>query len=206
MFEATALAEKLRERLLVSRVHMMMNEVNEIKMNLPLQRRHPSMRMARQLAAGALLAVGIAGLVAVHAAVQSSAESAVSAAVETVDAASAEQAVQPAGRRRQTLSPLDRRVALLGQELKLDDGQRAKVKLLLQSQSAQVSHVWDDASIPSALRVKSTQTIGERTADQIRALLNDEQRKKYIQPRQHDAKVGAAAVDVESWMNKGNAK
>jgi hypothetical protein len=190
-------------------MHMMMNEVNEAKMKLPLQRRHPSMRMARQLAAGALLAVGIAGLVAVHAAVQSSAESAesaVSAAVETVDAASAEQAAQPAGRRRQTLSPLDRRVALLGQELKLDDGQRAKVKLLLQSQSAQVNHVWDDASIPSALRVKSTQTIGERTADQIRALLNDEQRKKYIQPRQHDAKVGAAAVDVESWMNKGNAK
>jgi len=185
---------------------MMMNEVNEIKMKLPLQRRHPLIRMARQLAAGALLAVGIAGLVAVHAAVQSSAESAVSAAVETVDAASAEQAAQPAGRRRQTLSPLDRRVALLGQELKLDDGQRAKVKLLLQSQSAQVSHVWDDASIPSALRVKSTQTIGERTADQIRALLSDEQRKKYIQPRQHDAKVGAAAVDVESWMNKGNAK
>ncbi len=101
---------------------------------------------------------------------------------------------------------LDSRVKLMAKELDLSAAQQAQVKKVLLEQREQVAALWNDASVPAAIRVSRTQAVGDHTADRIRALLTEKQRKKYIQPRQHDAKVGAAAVDVESWMNKGNQK
>ena len=69
-----------------------------------------------------------------------------------------------------------------------------------EAQRAEVAKVWSDASVPSAIRVGATQAIGDRTAERIRTLLNDEQRRKYIQPRQHEVPVGAAGGDVQKWM------
>lgn len=113
---------------------------------------------------------------------------------------------QDAPRPRKRASPLDRRVMLLAKELGLDANQRAQVKRVLERQREQVARVWNDGSIPPARRVSATQAIGDRTADRIRALLNDEQRKKYIQPRQRTAAVGTAGGDVESWMKAGQPK
>jgi hypothetical protein len=113
---------------------------------------------------------------------------------------------QDTARRRKRGSPLDRRVMLLARELGLDAAQQAQVKKVLQGQREQVARVWNDKSIPAARRVSATQAIGDRTADRIRALLNDEQRKKYIQPRKRDVAVGTAGGDVESWMNAGKRK
>jgi hypothetical protein len=134
----------------------------------------------------------------------------------TADAAAAARAVddseaaapvpQDTARRRKRGSPLDRRVMLLAKELGLDATQRAQVKKVLEGQREQVARVWNDGSIPAARRVSATQAIGDQTADRIRALLNDEQRKKYIKPRQRDAAVGTAGGDVESWMNAGKRK
>jgi len=113
---------------------------------------------------------------------------------------------QDMARRRKRASPLDRRVMLLARELGLDATQRTQVKKVLEGQRADVARVWNDPSIPAARRVSATQAIGDRTADRIRALLNDEQRKKYIKPRQRAAAVGTAGGDVESWMNAGKRK
>jgi len=113
---------------------------------------------------------------------------------------------QDTARRRKRASPLDRRVMLLARELGLDATERTQVKKVLEGQRAEVARVWNDASIPAARRVSATQAIGDRTADRIRALLNDEQRKKYIKPRQRAAAVGTAGGDVESWMNAGKRK
>jgi len=113
---------------------------------------------------------------------------------------------QETARRRKRASPLDRRVMLLARELGLDATQQAQVKKVLEGQREQVARVWNDRSIPAARRVSATQAIGDRTADRIRALLNDEQRKKYIKPRQRAAAVGTAGGDVESWMNAGKRK
>ena len=114
--------------------------------------------------------------------------------------------LQDTARRRKRASPLDRRVMLLARELGLDATQQAQVKKVLEGQREQVARVWNDRSIPAARRVSATQAIGDRTADRIRALLNDEQRKKYIKPRQRAAAVGTAGGDVESWMNAGKRK
>jgi hypothetical protein len=128
-------------------------------------------------------------------------------AARAVDDSEAAAPVPPdMGRQRKRGSPLDRRVMLLAKELGLDATQQAQVKKVLEGQREQVARVWKDSSIPAAVRVSATQAIGDRTADRIRALLNDEQRTKYIKPRQRDAAVGTAGGDVESWMNAGKRK
>ena len=67
------------------------------------------------------------------------------------------------------------------------------------SQREAIQQVWGDTSLPPAIRVSRTQAISDRTADGIRALLDDEQRKKYIQPRQREASVGTGGAGVEAW-------
>jgi Spy/CpxP family protein refolding chaperone len=90
-------------------------------------------------------------------------------------------------------------VKLLTTELKLTPQQQQSVRKILEDQRQQVARAWSDTSVPSAVRVKATQAIGDRTADQIRALLTEEQRAKYVKPRQPG--TSAASADVEQWMN-----
>jgi len=109
-------------------------------------------------------------------------------------------------RQRKRVAPLDRRVNLLAKELGLDATQKARVKKVLERQREQIARVWNDSSIPPARRVSATQAIGDQTADRIRALLNEEQRKKYIQPRKRDVAAGTPGADVEAWMNAAKRK
>ena len=110
-------------------------------------------------------------------------------------------AAPPRTARSPTVSPLDRRIALLARELDLDAIQQLKVKAVLESQREQVARVWQDESAPGALRVKRTQLISERTEDGIRSLLTDEQKKKYFKPRTADVAVGGTPADLASWMD-----
>jgi len=102
--------------------------------------------------------------------------------------------------RRQTL---DERVKLLAKELDLDAKQQAEVRKLLERQRDQVKRVWDDAAVPAANRIAATQAISDKTGDAIRALLNDEQKKKYNAakpPRDPDT---SPRSNVEDWMDGG---
>lgn len=107
-------------------------------------------------------------------------------------------AVAPAPSRPDTA--LQRRVALLGAELRLDAQQRVRIEALLQRQREEVRTLWSDGTVPAALRIGRMQAISERTADAIRGVLDAEQRRRYIQPRQRDALVGAGGAGVEAWM------
>jgi hypothetical protein len=95
---------------------------------------------------------------------------------------------------------------LLTRELGLSATQQAQVKKVLERQREDVTRVWNDSSIPAARRVSATQGIGDRTADRIRALLNEEQRQKYMKPRQREVAVGTAGGDAESWMGARRRK
>ncbi len=171
---------------------------------------HRGGRLALRLAL-ALAMVG-AGLGPAHAADSADATEPAGAAVaagaaRAVDESEAATPVpQDTEHPRKKVSPLDRRVMLLARELGLDATQQARVKKALEDQREQVARVWNDGSIPAARRVSATQAIADRTADRIRAVLNDEQKKKYIKPRQRDVAVGTAGGDVESWMNAGKRK
>jgi hypothetical protein len=158
------------------------------------------MRSARRCGAALALAVTLMGsgpsLAASQASVEPMAPQAGSAGAER-----APRTVAASG--RQTGSPLERRVALLAAELNLSDAQQIQVKAALQRQREAVLKAWNDDTLAPAVRIGRTQAISERTVNDIRALLDEEQRKKYIQPRQREAMVGTGGPDVESWMKSG---
>jgi len=179
-------------------------------------------RLALALACGGLSSLALAA-----ADVSATAEAPVAAdAQDAADAATTKDSEEPAdvtkpseptdaevaaamsakARRRHSLSPLDRRVSLLTRELSLSVAQQMQVKKVLEAQREQVAAVWDETQTPAARRVSATQAIGDRTAEQIRALLTDEQRKKYIQARQRDVAVGTPGGDVETYMKSDKRK
>lgn len=96
---------------------------------------------------------------------------------------------------------LDRRIALLTRELGLDLGQQAHLRALLLEQRAQVTRLWNESALAPALRVSNTQRISEHTADQIRSLLTEAQRRKYTAPRSEDA-AHLPRSNVDEWMGQ----
>jgi len=97
-------------------------------------------------------------------------------------------------------SALDARVRLMAKELALDPQQQIQLGRILQTQREEIARAWRDPSVPAAIRVAATQAIGEKTSDRIRAILDDPQREKYMKSHQHDAPVGAAGGDVQTWI------
>jgi hypothetical protein len=117
----------------------------------------------------------------------------------TAKEASQVEASRRHARRHAARSGIEGRVKMLSKGLGLDLKQQAELRKVLEGQREQVQRVWKDPSLSGSYRVSATQAISERTADQIRALLNEEQRKKYNSPRQpHDA---AGKQGVEAWMD-----
>jgi hypothetical protein len=140
------------------------------------------------------------------------AASQVAAATDVPDAV-APSATQPAPvarprvRSRQQGAGLDDRVQLLTAELELDSTQQQDVRKLLEEQRAQVQRVWSARAIPSAQRVAATKAISDKTADGIRELLNEEQRKKYTAARRpHAAGDDDARQSLEYWMDASRPK
>jgi hypothetical protein len=108
--------------------------------------------------------------------------------------------------RSPAVSALDRRIALLARELDLDAAQKLKVRALLEGQREQIVRVWQDESVPGALRVARTQAISERTEDGIRALLTDAQRQKYLKPRTDRAAPGGTSDDLATYVDQMNRR
>lgn len=147
-------------------------------------------------AAGAQAALLLVLWVGAAGALQAQEDAAAASAEEAEEAAAA----APATTHRMPRLPMDNRVRLLAKELKLDAHQQTEVTKVLQAQRAEVAKVWSDPLVSSALRIAATQAIGDKTAERIRALLNEEQRSQYIKPRQHEAPVGAPGGDVQKWI------
>jgi hypothetical protein len=113
-------------------------------------------------------------------------------------------------RQAQRIAPganLDDRIKTLALALDLDAEQQSQVRRVLENQREQVSEVWKDTSVPPVYRVSATRAISDKTADQIRALLSDEQKKKFTPPRQpHDATARHSSPSAEDWMKATQSK
>ena len=110
--------------------------------------------------------------------------------------------VRPSRAQAGATNPLDRRIALLARELDLDAAQKLKVRAVLEGQREQILRVWQDESLPGALRVARTQAISERTEDGIRALLTDAQRQKYLKPRTDRAAITGTSDDLATYVDQ----
>jgi hypothetical protein len=154
-----------------------------------------AMKMAQHIinSTGSRVALGFAlalgGLVVVHAADEGQAP----------DAAPPAHAALRQHAHHTAATILDSRVQLMAKELDLDASQQAALKSILLTQRAEVAKVWDDPSVPATVRVATTQAVSEKTAERIRAILNDEQREKYIKDHPRDVPVGTPGGDVQKW-------
>jgi hypothetical protein len=104
-------------------------------------------------------------------------------------------------------SGLERRIQTLAKFLDLDVAQQSGLRKVLENQREQVGKIWNDLSVPAAYRVGATRAISDKAADQIRALLNEEQRKEYSPPRRpREAAADSNKRSVEDWMNETRPK
>jgi Spy/CpxP family protein refolding chaperone len=112
-------------------------------------------------------------------------------------------AAPAAAHRHATRGTLDERVEALARMLNLDSRQQASVRELLTRQRMQLTQIWEDAGVPAAYRVHATHMLSEQTSENIRALLNEEQKKKFPQPQPASAAptdaLGGRSID--EWIS-----
>ena len=74
---------------------------------------------------------------------------------------------------------LEGRVRMFAQMLDLDTIQQGKLRRILIEQREAVRRIWTDRALTPAERAPATKAANDATSEKIRAILNDEQKKKY---------------------------
>jgi hypothetical protein len=143
--------------------------------------------------AGTETAQSQSAALAVPASEQPSAESAAAAP------SAAKSPLRASGQVR-TGGTLQHRVDVLSKALQLDARQRTQLITILESQRQAVSNIWSDPKLLPSERTPATRALQERTANQIRAILTDEQKKLYNPPKPQGAET--PQPDVAGWMQK----
>ncbi len=101
---------------------------------------------------------------------------------------------------RASAGTLEHRVDALTKALGLDARQQAELQRIFAGQREAVRKIWRNPALLPAERVPATRAQEDRTADQIRAILNAEQRKKYNPPKPAAA-PDTKPSDVSAWMD-----
>ena len=97
---------------------------------------------------------------------------------------------------------IEQRLEVLTKELELTAAQQAEVRRILVRQQLAVRQVWSNSTIDPLERAAATQSVTEHTGEAIRAILNEEQKKKYNLAKP-DAPVEAGSQrSVEDWMHE----
>jgi len=94
---------------------------------------------------------------------------------------------------------LDHRVKALSKALDLDARQQAELRKVLERQQLLVRKIWSDASLTATDKASATRAAEDQSGDQIRAFLNEEQKKRYNLPRPQRAQ--SPPPDVGAWMD-----
>jgi hypothetical protein len=96
--------------------------------------------------------------------------------------------------------------AALAKRLDLDPQQHAQVRRLLENRQAQMRRVWTNPAIDAGDRVGAVKAINDKTAAQIRALLTEEQKKSYFQPRPIGSPPTEPTPSVADWLKATGPK
>jgi hypothetical protein len=125
----------------------------------------------------------------------------------SVAAALKEDAPQVKGkapRHPQRLTPeqvIDERVRRLATSLDLDETQQGRLREVLVNERREIQRLRTDNAHPGADRIGPMLAILEKTREEIRAMLNDEQRKKYPAPLPQNSTAPANA-DLDYWIRQ----
>jgi hypothetical protein len=85
--------------------------------------------------------------------------------------------------------------------LKLTAAQEAEVRQALEAQREAIRRLRSAPADREVSQVAAIQAITSRTAQRIRAVLNDEQRKLYGQPLPDDYSRSQGKPGVDEWLN-----
>jgi hypothetical protein len=100
--------------------------------------------------------------------------------------------------RRYRRLTIDDQVKGLAKNLDLNDTQQAAVKKILEQRQQATLRIWrEDSGSDRISRIRALQL---RTAEQIRAVLNDEQKKKYNPLGQRPPQQTSPQPSVEDWL------
>jgi hypothetical protein len=106
---------------------------------------------------------------------------------------------------RSRKSNIDARVSILTRSLDLNDAQQSAVKNILEQRQQQTLRIRRDPSITGSVRIERFRALQDDTVERIRAVLNEEQKKKYdpLASRQIQSKPERS---VEDWLKTTTPK
>jgi hypothetical protein len=96
-------------------------------------------------------------------------------------------------------STLDERVKRFAKALNLDETQQVGLKKVLEHQQVQTRQIQLDQSLSGTDRISRIRDLQRDTVSQIRALLNEEQKKKY-DPLNHTTETNSSDSYVNDWL------
>jgi Spy/CpxP family protein refolding chaperone len=100
---------------------------------------------------------------------------------------------------------IDDRVRLMTKSLELNEHQQAAVKNILLQRQQQTIQLRQDPSLPGSERIERLRSLQVITVERIRAVLNDEQKKKY-DPLAAQRIKSTPKRSVEDWLQAATPK
>jgi hypothetical protein len=107
------------------------------------------------------------------------------------------------GRKRPSI---DDRVRVFAKNLNLTEAQQAAVKKILEQRQQEGLRIRNDSSISGSIRIEQFRALQDNTVMRIRAVLNDEQKKKYDPLAVRKVPHAPDQKSVEDWMKATNPK
>ena len=102
-------------------------------------------------------------------------------------------------RRQYNRPSLDERVSRFAKSFDLSEAQQSAVKKILEERQQQILRIRDDTSISGSARISQFRALQESTVERIRAVLNEEQKKKYNPLAPRDIPQ-TEQPSVEDWL------
>jgi len=100
---------------------------------------------------------------------------------------------------------VDDRVKVLARSLELNESQQSAVKNILERRQRETMRLRRDPTITGSARIEQFRMLQDRTAEEIRAVLNEEQRKKY-DPFASRRIPQSEGRSVEDWLKATTPK
>jgi len=106
----------------------------------------------------------------------------------------------PAVAQRGHIPTIDDRVRVLARSLDLNEAQRVAVKKILEQRRQETLRIRQDSSISGGARIDRFRALQDNTVERIRAVLNEEQKKKYDPLAVRRTQPAPQQRSVEDWL------
>ena len=106
----------------------------------------------------------------------------------------------PAVAQRGHIPTIDDRVRVLARSLDLNEAQRVAVKKILEQRQQETLRIRQDSSISGGARIDRFRALQDNTVERIRAVLNEEQKKKYDPLAVRRTQPAPQQRSVEDWL------